>query len=244
MTSQIDTLNNEFNILLTQYQDTYEKLINTIDSSNNELTLVPKSSFIGDSNLNTIQGTTADACLLSCSTTDSCSGATFDNNLSTCTLSSGNGYLINSSNQTAIVKQALNYTNELQQINNRLTEINVLMMENVKSNLNNYSQSQQQNNAKSEILNQNYNILIQERNQIKEMAKQYEALNSALENGNINVTSNYYSYILLLILVVFFIFIIIKFNITGQQRGGGMKISPLLFVFLALVIIFNAYIKK
>lgn len=241
----MEMLSNKFNSLLTQYQDTYQEFLNTINSNNDTLTTVPNSSFVGKSNINTIQGSTADNCLSSCNSNTSCSGATFDNNLNTCTLSSGTGNIINSNNQTAIVKQALYYSNQLKQINNELLSLNNTMMQNANSNMNNYSQTQKMNSEKAEILQNNYNTLEQERGQIEEIVRQYETLNSAYENGNINVTSNYYLYIVYLLVAIFLVFLFLRTNLSGNQVGGGhMKVSPLLLLFLAAVIIFNAYLKK
>lgn len=239
----MDNLSSQFNALLTQYQNTYQDFLNTINS--NTLTTVDNSAFVGQNNINTIQGSSVDNCLSSCTSTTNCSGATFDNNLNTCTLSSGNGSIINSDNQTAIVKQALYYSNQLKQMNNQLLDLNNSMIQNSNSNMNNYSQSQQMNNQKAAILNNNYNTLEQERYEIEKIIREYETLNSAYENGNINVTSNYYYYMLYFIIALFLIFLLLKMGMPSNQVGGGhMKVSPLLLIFLSIVIVFNAYINK
>ncbi len=241
----MEILSNKFNSLLTQYQDTYQEFLNTINSNNNTLTTVSNSSFVGQSNINTIQNSSVDNCLSSCNSNTSCSGATFDNNLNTCTLSSGTGNIINSNNQTAIVKQALYYSNQLKQINNELLSLNSTMMQNANSNMNNYSQTQKMNSEKAEILQNNYKTLEQERGEIEEIVRQYETLNSAYENGNINVTSNYYLYIIYLLVAIFLVFLFLRTNVSSNQTGGGhMKVSPLLLIFLAAVIIVNAYLKN
>ncbi len=241
----MEMLSNNFNSLLTQYKDTYQNFLNTINSGNNSLTSVPNSAFIGQSNINTIQGSSVDNCLSECTSNQTCSGATFDNNLNTCTLSSGTGNIVSSKNQTAIVKQALYYTNQLQEINNKLMDINTSMMNLANSSMSDYSQTQQQNNEKAELLNKNYQTLEQERVEIAEMVREYETLNSALENGSINATSNYYNFIMYFLIAVFLVFILFKINLTGEQRGGGTGKSPiLLFVFLMIIIIFNAYLKN
>ncbi len=241
----MEMLSNKFNSLLTQYQETYQDFLNTINSNNDTLTTVPNSAFVGQNNINTIQGSSADNCLSSCSSNTSCSGATFDNNLNTCTLSSGTGNIISSKNQTAIVKQALYYSNQLKQLNNDLIRLNNSMMQNANTSMNNYSQSQKMNNEKAEILSKNYNTLQQERGDIDEMIRQYETLNAAYENGNVNVTSNYYLYVVYLLIAIFLVLLLLKTNVSSNQVGGGhIKVSPFLLVFLAAVIIFNAYLKN
>ena len=241
----MEILSNKFNSILTQYQDTYQEFLNTIDSNNNALTTVPNSAFIGQSNINTIQSSTVDNCLSSCTLNSSCSGATFDNNSNTCTLSSGSGNVISSNNQTAIVKQALYYSNHLKQINNELLSLNNEMTQNANASMNSYSQTEKLNSEKAEILQKNYKTLEQERGQIEQLIRQYETLNSAYENGNNNVTSNYYLYIVYLLVTIFLLFLLLRINLSGNQVGGGhTKVSPLLLIFLSAVIIFNAYFKK
>ena len=101
----MESLGNQFNILLTQYQETYQEFLNAINSNNNTLTTLSNSAFVGKSNIDTIQNSNQNNCLSSCTSNSSCSGATFDDNSNTCTLSSGNGNIITSTNQTAIVKR-------------------------------------------------------------------------------------------------------------------------------------------
>lgn len=245
MSSEMEILSNKFNSLLTQYQETYQEFLNAINSNNNTLTTVPNSAFVGQSNISTIQSLTVDNCLSSCTSNNSCSGASFDNNSNTCTLSTGSGNIINSKNQTAIVKQALYFSNQLKQLNNELLILNKKMMQNVNTNINDYSKTKKTTNDKSEILNKNYNTLEDERVEIEKIIKEYETLNSAYENGNINVTSNYYSYIMYVLIALFLVFLLLRLNMSnGQSGGGNMKVSPWLLIFLSIVIIFNAYIHK
>lgn len=245
----MEILSTKFNSLLTQYQDTYQDFVNTISSDTNTLTSVNNSAFVGGNNINTIQNSSVNNCITSCTSTESCTGATFDNNQNTCTLSSGNGHIVSSQNQTAIVKQALYYSNQLKNINDQLISINNSMMHLAENNSDNYKQTQESNYEKSQILEQNYNTLEQERMQIETILREYETLNSAYENGNINVTSNYYSYIIYLLIAIFLIFLLFKFSLTEQQRGGGSykHFSNSSFIIIGIsifVIILNAYIKK
>lgn len=244
----MEILSNKFNNLLTQYQDTYQDFVNTITYDNNTLTSVNNSAFIGGSNINNIEHSTVNNCMSSCSSTKSCSGATFDNNKKTCTLSSGSGNIVKSQNQTAIVKQALYYSHQLQKINNELTSVNNSIMNLANSSSSDFQQTQQTAQQKAQILQQNYNTLEQERMEIEQLIRQYETLNSAYENGNINMTSNYYSYIMYLLIAIFLIFLLLKFNLTSEQRGGGSnnfsKFSPFIFGLLGFIIVVNAILKN
>lgn len=241
----MELLSSKFNSLLTQYKNTYQDFVNTVNKSDNNFSYIDNSAFVG-TNINTIQNSSLSNCMNSCSTTQKCSGATFDNTDNTCVLSSGNGNVVNSSNQTAIVKQALYYSYQLQQINNELMNTNNSMMSVANNNVDDFKENQEKSNTKAEILEKNYNTLEAERGQIEGIIRQYETLNSAYENGTINISSNYYNYVIYLLIALVLLFLLFKFSLTGEQRGGGnsiLKSSRLLLVFLAFVVLINAYLK-
>lgn len=240
----MEILSNKFNSLLEQYNNTYDEFLNTVNSNDNSFKSVVGSAFIGANNIDTIQGSSVDNCITSCTSNQACSGATFDNLQKTCLLSSGNGNVIKSPNQTAIIKQALYYSYQLQKINDELTSVNTNMMTLTNSRVGDYQQTQQLNAEKAEILQNNYKILEQERMQIEELIRQYETLNSAYENGSINVKSNYYNYIMYLFVAIFLVFLLFKYSITSEQVGGGSKFSPFIFGLLGFVIIVNAILKN
>jgi NADH:ubiquinone oxidoreductase subunit 3 (subunit A) len=252
MSSQIDSLSSQFNSLLTQYQATYQQFLNTINSNStdisNNLMTIPNSSFIGQSNINTLQNSTLDNCVTSCTSTSSCSGATFNSQSNTCILSSGTGTIQSTPNKTAIVQQALYYSNQLQILNQQLSNLNNQMTNITNTNINSYNTNTKTIDNKAQILLNNYSVLTKERAQINEMVREFESLNYTIENGDINVTSSYYKYILLIIVAIFLIFVMFKYSVTSEQKGGGhLKFSMnllFMFILLGLIIIFNSFIKK
>lgn len=245
MSSEIEIKSNIFNSLLTQYKETYNDFLNTIGSKNLSFKTINNSAFIGSNNIKTIKDSNINKCLMSCSSNKSCSGATFDNRFNTCNLNSGIGNIINSQNQTAIIKQALFYSYQLKKINDKLTNINNSMINLAKSSVNNYKKTKKINDEKAYILQNNYKNLEQDRIEIAEIIREYETLNSAYENGTINVSSNYYYYIIYLIIAIFLIYLLMKYTISNDQIGGGNnKISPFIFILLSFIIVFNAILKN
>jgi predicted PurR-regulated permease PerM len=245
--TQLQNLSNQFNSLLTQYTNTYEEYINLVASNDTSFTSVPNSVFVGKSNINTLKNYTLDACQRACSSNSSCSGATFNNNLDACTLSSGSGNIIPASHSSAIVKQAMYYSYQLQQLNLQLTKVNQEMMRISSSSYNQYQQNQQKTQQQEQNLQNNYQTLLQEREQIDMMIRQFQTIDSAYENGSINVTSNYYNYIVLLLIVIFLIFLLMRFSLFDEQRGGGSAFTNnylYIFIILSVIIIFNSFIKK
>jgi hypothetical protein len=63
----------------------------------------------------------------------------------------------------------------------------------------------------SDLANQ-YIDLLEERNKIKKLVDEYEVLDKKQIDGNMNISQNYYSFILLLLLVILFIFILYKYS--------------------------------
>ena len=202
MSQQVEDLSNEFNILLTQYKDTYQDYINVINSDDKSFTTMSNFSFIGENNINTLNNSSLTSCQTSCSENAQCSGATFNNNSQNCILSSGSGSIVNTQQSTAIV--------------------------------------QEQNSA----LNNNYNVLSNERIEIEQMIRQFETLNAAYQDGNINTNSNYNIYISLLFITIILVFLLVKYSISNQQRGGGSNFSlnnNFIITILGLFIIFLVY---
>jgi hypothetical protein len=247
MSSQIQILSNKFNSLLTQYKETYDEFLNQLSSNDDSFKSLPESAFITSNKIYTIQASNIDDCMKSCSKKQTCSGATFDNQQKTCSLSSGSGNIVNSPNQIAIIKKSLYYTYQLEKINDELTNVNKNMMTIANSQIGDYQETKKLNEEKSVILQHNYKILQEERMQIEDMIRQYQTLNSAYENQSINTTSYYYSYIMYLLVIIFLIMLLLRYSLPSGQVGGGTNFSifyPVIFVILGCIIIVNAILKN
>lgn len=248
MASQVDSLSNEFNLLIKKYQDTYNKYIDVIDSDDKSLKTINNYSFFGENKLNTLTNSDVTACEKSCFNTPFCSGATFNTVTNNCILSSGTGKIVPTQQSKAIIKEAMYYSYELQKLNYKLMDINQEMMNISNSSYNEYQETQKQSNQAKEIINTNYQTLSEERNHIEKMIRDYETLNKAYENGNIVVTSNYYRYILLSLIVILLIFIFLKFYLTTSQSGGGKfifsKYNIYNFIPFFLLILAVLYFEK
>lgn len=213
------TLSDQFNSILTEYQNTYKGFINSINSSNDSLVTVPNTLFSSQTSISLTPNSSTKLCQSSCSSNNSCTGATIDSN-NNCTLSSGDGTLI-ASNTTSIVPQSISYVYQLQQLNNQLLSINQQMMNTSNTDTNKYQVNQTNINQKQNLILKNYKTLTQERNSLDKMITQFDSLDSAYDNGSINLNANYYNYIALLFISILLAFLLMKFSVTGQQTGGG-----------------------
>ena len=92
----------------------------------------------------------------------------------------------------------------------------------------------------NQYLNQNVNLeqiyvsLNEERNQLK---RAFETLDSANENSQLAVTTNYYKFIVLLFVTVLLVFLLLKYSFTGQQIGGGNIFKREAFFLFSLMLI-------
>jgi lipopolysaccharide export LptBFGC system permease protein LptF len=218
---QIQSLSNQFNTILSEYQSTYNDFINTINSDDNSFTTVDNNAFNGSNIINTTTATNVSDCSTFCSSNTSCSGATFTSNNNNCTLSSGNGNIIKTINSTAIVKKAMYYSYQLQNLNQQLIDINEEINNNINQSYNSYQKNLNEVSERDQALQQNYIVLTEERENIKRIVREYETLNSAQENGDINATMNYYNYIILVFIVLLLIFLLLRFSISSEQSGGS-----------------------
>lgn len=220
--SQIQTLSNQFNSLLTEYQTTYAEFMNTLKSNDTSLTTVENSAFAGSGTINTSLVSSISDCTTACSSNTSCTGATFTTNSNNnCTLSSGTGNIVNATNSTAIVQKGLYYSYQLQNLNQQLMDINQQINTAVNQSNTEYQNNLGQINKSGQALQQNYVVLTGDRDRIELMIREFETLNEAQQNSDINVTMNYYNYIVLLFVAIFLVCLLLRFSVPSDQVGGG-----------------------
>jgi len=239
--SQIQTLSNQFNSLLTEYQSTYTEFINVLNSNDTSFTTVENSAFSGSGTINTNPVSSISDCTTACSSNTSCSGATFTPNSSTnsnnnCTLSSGSGNIINSTNSTAIVQKGLYYSYQLQNLNQQLMDINQQINNTVNQSNTEYQNNLGEINQKGQALQQNYVVLTDDRDRIELMIREFETLNEAQQNSDINATMSYYNYIVLLFVAIFLVVLLLRFSVPSEQVGGGNRGCNSKYQWLAFLI--------
>ena len=236
--SSSQTLGSRFNSLLQEYQSTYKSFIDNINSSTINLISLPEFAYNGGTAIDTITDSSVENCQTSCTTNSACRGATFNSANNICNLTEGKGMLINSSGSTAIVDKGLYYSYKLQQLNTQLIDINTQLSQSINKNAAGYSQNTQQGQLQDQNLSQNSKVLTEEKKKIDRMILDFKTLNSAQDNGEIEVTMYYYNYIVLILITILLIFLLIKYSVTGQQRGGGNSFKSEAIFLFGLMIVF------
>ena len=229
MSQNIQSLSTQYNTILTQYKQTYQYYLQSlqqqVDNSGNIFVTVPNAAFWGESPINTNTMNTSNDCVNSCSTTLSCSGATYNTSNQLCYLRKGNGSIIpSSSSETAIVTSSLQYSYQLKNLNQKLLHLNKEMESSLQTSYIDYKNSTQEQQQKTIVITQNNAILKEDREKIDQMIREEELMNAAGQNSQIAVTQFYSVYVVYLLVTILIIVLLINFSIfnmgSANQRGG------------------------
>ena len=94
-------------------------------------------------------------------------------------------------------------------------------------------------NSNSQTLDQNYNILLNERAKIQKLEKESATLNAANKDTQLVVTQHYSKYIVLVFVTLLLVLLILKFAITGgEQTGGGGNhfVNEAIFLLILMIV--------
>jgi hypothetical protein len=217
----MNSQSNNFNDILTEYQNTYKEYVDYLNTNSSDLKSLLNSSYNSSSVLNNQTVTSANDCKTNCMSNSLCSGATYNLDSNMCTLYSGIGNIINSTNSTSLVPGSVYYNYKLQELNEKLIQLNQKMLTIAESAMSQYNENSQKTLNKKQQLQTNYQTLLQERDHIGKILKEFQTVNSAYNNGSIILTSNYYKYILWILIIILLIFLLIKFTVINPQKGGS-----------------------
>lgn len=247
LVKQYDTLLIQYTQVQTDYINFLKENVTTNQSNSNnpKLVSIKGSTFWGTSAISSSNVSSVGQCSALCSTTNGCSGATYNSNSGTqnnCFLRSGYGDVIAGTNsQYAIVPQSKEYLLTLQNLNSQLIEVNNEISNFIQTNGDVFSTQNNERLEKYKLLQKNFEQLEQERIKIVTELSQFQSLNDVQGQGELIVTKNYYSYILLLFLVIICIFCVsrIVINSNNEKMEANMNVFALIFtIFIITFLIF------
>jgi hypothetical protein len=254
---QYDQLIKDYNQVSTDYSNFLMTNVENPDNST-QLSILKGHSFwgtgvAGKQHVNT-NAASADDCKALCSQNSLCSGATF-NAVSYgkpyCWLRTGKGDIIKASNDDyAIIPQRLIYLNKMKAINSKMREINrtiLSIMETRGDKI--YSSQKHLTRQKGKMLNDNYNLLLTEKENIENTIKDYESLEEEYNNGSISVKQNYMWFILLFIIALLIVILIVRVSLISsnsviQLGGGDLKMKTMYYIIGALMISVVLFLYK
>jgi len=219
-------------------------------------TTVKNSAYWGTSGVGQINSTTLQECQAMCSSTNGCTGATF--NSGTCFLRGGNSTLTAASDtEVAILPKGQHYLSIIQNIDIQLTEINTQIQDKTNNGQPLYETQTQERVLQTQNLISQFLQLVKERTKLDEMVGEYQTLDKEQIEGDIMINQNYYSFILLLALAIIIIIVLYFFNGSTTsapssnsqailQTGGklGRNAYYLVFGIILLMFITNYSFKK
>jgi uncharacterized protein YdcH (DUF465 family) len=200
----------------------------------NGLKSIPNSSFLGNSPISTNQVDNLSSCVASCSALSNCSGATYNKDQKICTLSSGKGSVVPSTNSgnTAIVSENLYYLNQIKQLNEQLLELNHQIRTSIHQGRPVYNETIQELGKSSTDLKDTYHQLEKERIQVKKMMKEFENLDSEQQESSLMSSSRYslfIFYLILCIIVVLFLIFMFWTRSSSSTNSSGTNSTSSIF---------------
>jgi len=211
------------------------------------------TAFWGTSALSQSKVSTVGQCQALCSNTPGCSGATYNQTTTLCSLRKGDANIVaGSPTDYSIVPKAKSLLKIVQGINEKLTQVNEKIQKLSQTAEKEFNKdSGQRSTYNTNLINQ-YKNLVGERTKIQRMLNEYQTLDEQQIEGSIHITQNYYSFILLMIIVLLVIFLLYKFSIpsaqsstTFIQNGGQLGTSAYYMVFgiFLLILLLTCYNK-
>lgn len=234
-TLDLESLNVEYKNLLIDYRKSVLDYINYLKRENGD------EEGDGDNSMQTIQGhafwgkksiaennlPSLQDCQAACSTTQGCTGATYnkiDHAEPICALRGGDGKIVNGlPNDYAIIPKGKLLLTIVNDINDKLTKINQKILSKIENSKTIYSENSQNNELKNSELKEQYNKLIIDRTHIKKMIDEYKTLDQKQVETNLIINQNYYSFLLLMGLVITVIFILYKFSGSITQTNNSIQ---------------------
>jgi hypothetical protein len=231
--SQLNALSIQYNNTLNLYKQTYQNYIDSLkllNGNNRNLVQVPKTIYLGNSNLNSQIIGNVNECQKICYLNKICSGATYNLQNNNCSTKKGKSDLIKGSEfDISIVPKHLKLSYELKNINNNLINLNEKMMILMNSSASNYQQDALKRQKQQEVLKNNYNNLYVERDEINKMIYQYETIDSRLNDSELKLTEYYSRYIVLLLITIIIFILFFNYFIpnifSNNLNGGSNKIN-------------------
>jgi hypothetical protein len=172
-------------------------------------------------------------CKTMCTNNTKCTGATYNPDKKYCWVRGGAGKPVPSlENDYAIIPESAKYLNLLQALNKRLTDINAEILKIVKTNQPLYESQTEQRAKQMVVLNNNVELLSNERKKIMRQLQTHGDLNQTQTESSITATRFYYVY-----LSIFVILVILIYLLLNPTESGFMGVfSIFIFVFGSFLI--------
>ena len=210
---KLQSLQSEFKLVMTQYQQAYANYISSLRSSSDPASkktfvAIPDSTFWGTIGISEGTSHSAEDCIALCSANSSCTGATYNSDKQYCWVRGGQSDIgPGLDTDSAIVPELMQNTQVLKMLNQKLLDIN----KNMEDTLGSMSSSENHDIADKDLkkgeLTSIYNSLMEERRNINKMIDDSTSIEQSYNDNSIYVSQNNTTYtfwtLVALIIVVF-----------------------------------------
>lgn len=222
----LEGLQQKYSNLLIQYKKAVSNYINYLNKNKTEFSVIRGKAYMGTGSAGESTAKTINQCKASCTSNPNCTGATFISN--TCSIRTGDSPIIPSTSESkAIVPKEKVLLLKMENINYRLMNINNQIQKTIHSLEPSYDKYDKENEIKSIELSKNYDDLVEERNNIQKLIREYENLENTQKQGEIKINQNYYYYILYFLLAVIIVYFLYKLSYPINQNVTSSTYSQL-----------------
>ena len=208
---QIEALENDFNLVMMEYEQAYQNYIN-IKNSDSSYNYIQSRFLIGGTNIVDSSSSDVSGCMTLCSNNTSCTGANYNTNNKSCILKSGIlTASISDDTNYAIITQISQITGVLRELSIQLNNILNALTENVNNIIPTNQEEQEQKNIEIEKLYIKSQMLNYNKTQIEIMINENNELNNQYDISAINVNRYNFNFMLWIILAIVILIIGIKF---------------------------------
>jgi hypothetical protein len=231
LTLDLENLSLQYSNLLTQYEQAVADYNNVLTQKSNGTILpmmsIKGQSFWGTSGISSSNVSTIAGCKALCASNKTCSGATYDTKKNICSLRTGDGNLINTSdNYYALISQEKYLMMNIKNINSQLININTQILNKINSGKPIFEGEYKLRSEKAQALIDNYLNLLQQKEKIYQTIEEQYTLDQTQTEGNIKINQNYYSFLLLLALSI--IFIVILYFLLKSRNNTTSSLTDIL----------------
>lgn len=250
----LENLQQQYANLLIKYK---QSVVDYVDNLKNEEGIdasfisIQGMAYPGTGSAGQSTATTLQDCEASCSTNSSCKGATFISGK--CNIRTGDSTIVPTNNDSyAIIPKSKQLLMHMEDLNKQLLNVNREIKNKIQIGQPTYDEVKKESYEKSIQLIEDYKELEKERENINELLKQYETLETTENANEVKITQNYYIYILSFILVIAVVFLLIKISMptnvstiaTIQQGGNNTTISCYALFATIIVVVGSTFLMK
>lgn len=241
---KLESLVQEYNLLLIEYQQIYQSYLNSVSQSadnTKDLVTIPNTVFWGTDGLSESSVSNIDDCKNLCIANSSCSGATFDPKNNYCWIRSGEGSIIPSkTNELTIIPKTTEYVMVLKTLHLKMESINEEILKMFQKSV--FTDLERANQIASNLLHKNYEKLLEDRKMIDEKIAENNELTQEIKDTSMYVTHKYLFYLVFFLLFLLFIYLFSRMFFSNDTStstnvkennfmfgGGGFRNSIHLF---------------